>query len=102
MNKTAMQVMQDTHEAKIKQLEEKYAEEAAKILQEEIDQEILFDLLKQIGWIRVELSSKWLPVTGIELHEWREANLTGRWHAHNNVWMFENKNDAALFKLTWS
>ncbi len=91
MNKTATQVM-----------EEQFADQAAKILQEEIDQEILFDLLQQIGWTRVELASKWLPVTGIELHEWREANLTGHCRAHNNVWMFENKNDAALFKLTWS
>ena len=91
MNKTATQVM-----------EEQFADQAAKILQEEIDQEILFDLLQQMGWTRVELASKWLPVTGIELHEWREANLTGHWRAHNNVWMFENKNDAALFKLTWS
>lgn len=91
MKKTATQV-----------IEEQFADQAAKILQEEIDQEILFDLLQQIGWTRVELASKWLPVTGIELHEWREANLTGHWHAHSNIWMFENKNDAALFKLTWS
>lgn len=91
MNKTATQVM-----------EEQYADAAAKILQEEIDQEILFDLLQQVGWTRVELASKWLPVTGIELHEWRGANLTGHWRAHSNIWMFENKNDAALFKLTWS
>ncbi len=91
MKQTAMQVM-----------EEQYAEEAARRMAEDIDQGIMFDLLQQMGWTRVELSSKWLPVTGIELHEWREANLTGHWRAHNNVWMFENKNDAALFKLTWS
>lgn len=91
MKQTAMQVM-----------EEKYAEEAARRMAEDIDQRIMFDLLQEMGWTQVELSSKWLPVTGIELHEWREANLTGHWRAHNNVWMFENKNDAALFKLTWS
>jgi len=91
MKQTAMQVM-----------EEKYAEEAARGMAEDIDQRIMFDLLQEMGWTRVELSSKWLPVTGIELHEWREANLTGHWRAHNNVWMFENKNDAAIFKLTWS
>jgi len=83
-------------------MEEKYAEEAARRMAEDIDQRIMFDLLQEMGWTRVELSSKWLPVTGIELHEWREANLTGQGRAHNNVWMFENKNDAAIFKLTWS
>ena len=78
------------------------AEQAAKILQEEIDREILFDMLTQVGWTRVELASKWLSVTGIELHEWRKANLTGRWYAHENVWIFEKAEDAVVFTLRWS
>lgn len=80
----------------------KFINDAAKKLQEEIDQEVMFDLLEQIGWTRVELANKWLPVTGKELHDWREKNFIGCWRAHNNVWMFEKAEDAVVFTLRWS
>ena len=91
MKKTATQVLED-----------QWADEAARYLKEEIDREVLFEILEEFGWTRIELPSKWLPVNGIELHEWREQNLKGQWKAHENVWLFEKPEDAVIFSLRWS
>jgi len=90
MNKTATQV-----------LEEQYADQAAKILQEEIDNEILFNMLTHVGWTRVELS-KLLPPMGKDINTWMHAECKKHWHRRGKVWMFESREEAALFKLTWS
>ena len=84
------------------QIEQSIADEMANQIKEEIDREILFDMLEQFGWTRIVLSSKWLPVSGIELHEWRVKNLTGHYKAHDNVWMFEKSQDALIFSLRWA
>lgn len=83
-------------------LEEQYVTEAAERLAREIDRDLFFNLLVDIGWTRIELPSKWLPVSGVEIHEWRERNLTGEWKAHDNVWLFEKEKDAVIFALKWA
>jgi hypothetical protein len=90
MNKTATQV-----------LEEQYAEAAARAMAEEIDNEILFDMLTQVGWTRVELN-KLLPPMGKDINTWMHAECKKHWHRRGKVWMFESREEAALFKLTWS
>lgn len=80
----------------------KIEDDMANALREEIDWEILSDLLVECGWSKVQLSNKFLPVTGVELHEWREKNLTGSWKAHGSTWLFENQNDAVIFTLRWA
>lgn len=82
-------------------LEDKILEDAAKEIQKEIDWQVLKDLLVETGWVKVELTSKWLPCTGIELDDWRKKNLTGRWYANDNIWIFEKAEDAVLFTLRW-
>lgn len=77
------------------------ANDLAKELQESVDRQILFDLLVECGWTKVELPSKWLQVSGVELHKWREQNLTGQWKAHENIWIFEKEKDAEWFMLRW-
>lgn len=84
------------------ELHEELEEELARVLQEEIDREVLFGLLEECGWTRIELPSKWFPVSGIELHEWRQKNLTGKWKAHENTWLFEKEKDATIFALRWA
>ena len=76
--------------------------EFSKILQEEIDWEVMVDILTEIGWTKIELPNKFLPVSGIELHKWREQNLTGNWKAHGGTWLFEKEKDAVVFALRWT
>lgn len=109
MNKTAMQVMQDAHEArlkhhdaKIKRLEEKYAEEAAKILQEEINWELIADMMVAVGWTKVELPKFFASGITLDMNNWLHNECKHHWKHRANTWIFENKNEAALFKLTWS
>ena len=90
MKKTATQVMED-----------RYTDAAAKNLQEEIDAEILFDMLIQFGWTRVELS-KLLPPTGKNINNWMHNECKKDWKRRGKVWIFEDREEAALFKLTWS
>ena len=83
-------------------VENDIAEELGRQIQQEIDREILFELLVECGWTRIVLPSKWLPTSGVELHEWREKNLTGHYKAHENVWIFEKSQDALVFSLRWA
>jgi len=83
-------------------IEDIIAEDLGKKIQEEIDRQVLFDLLVSIGWTRIELPNKFLPVSGAELHKWREQNLTGHYRGHENTWLFENSQDAVIFALRWS
>ena len=82
-------------------LEDEIAQEMSKQIAQEIDFDLLTDILIACGWTKVVLPNKWLPVSGLEIHQWREKNLTGRWKAHGNVWLFEKSEDAVIFSLTW-
>ncbi len=83
-------------------VEDELAKQMAKLIAQEIDFELLADALAACGWTKVVLKRGALPCTGVELHEWRESNLTGRWKANDNIWVFENPKDALIFTLRWS
>lgn len=76
-------------------------QELARTLQEEIDWEVLSSILEEMGWTRVTLENKFLPVSLVELHRWREENLKGQWKGHGGEWMFEKAEDATVFALRW-
>lgn len=82
-------------------LEERLAEEAARVMQSELDAEIIRNMLKEIGWHEVVLS----PMThekGVMIDDWVRNQVKGRCHfAHGLVWLFENDQDAMWFKLKW-
>lgn len=102
MNKTATQVMQYSYDVKIKQLEEKYAEEAARILQEEIDWELIADMMVSVGWTKVELPKFSFHELTHDMNNWMHNECRHHWKRRGKTWVFENKEEAALFKLTWS
>lgn len=84
-------------------IEEKYAEEAAKILQEEFDWELITDMMVAVGWTRVELDS--LQTYGelaANMNHWLHKEVIKHWKRRGKTFIFEDRNEAALFKLTWS
>lgn len=83
-------------------MQEQIIQELASEMQSQIDFEILSNILVEYGWTKVELKNKFLPVSGIELHEWRVKNIKGRWIGNEGVWLFEDAKDANWFILKWT
>lgn len=69
-------------------------------LQEEIDAEIMFNVLQQMGWHCVELST---PADEIVAAKWLMKNNSGKYHRRSGGWrwLFENEKDAVMFSLRW-
>lgn len=79
------------------------SEEAVKILQEEIDWEVLCSFLKEVGWSEVKL--EWPRMTeslAHEIKEWSKANLKGHYKGRGRTWIFEKEKDASMFILRWA
>lgn len=79
------------------------ADKAAQILQEEIDWELICDMMKACGWVRIETS--WYCQSAedaYELKEWCSKNIKGDYKARGKTWMFANKKDAVKFSLRWA
>lgn len=87
----------------LEQGEAEIGDEAARILQEEIDWEIMSDIMKSMGWAHV--SVPWNKTTDSQAHEikeWLKENVTGHYKGRGSTWLFERKEDATLFALRWS
>lgn len=81
---------------------------AAKILQEEIDREILEsmvgDMLDKKGWAKSPITKPWGPFNNwaAETAEWVHLHATGDYKLVLNHWYFENAADATAFTLKWA
>jgi len=78
--------------------------ELARVLQEEIDWEILSSVFVESGWTKVE-SPHTGALTEVGEHEvksWCKQNLKGHYKARGKDWLFERAEDATWFSLRWS
>jgi hypothetical protein len=76
-------------------------EELGKVLQEEIDWEILVDLMTKGGWHTVKVRT--LPMLEADTRpEWIADNIKGRWNHRLTTYLFELEQDATLFALKWA
>lgn len=82
--------------------EDDIIEEQSKQIREEIDWEIMASLWVSIGWTKVILPQHdpWGPTSNV--NNWLHRECTHHWLHRGKTWLFENKDEAALFKLTWS
>jgi hypothetical protein len=76
----------------------------AKIIQEEIDNEIMIDMMKMNGWYVVTLSRFMNMKHPIEIEEW--CNLTigedkKKWTHYGTTFLFKKKEYAEWFSLRW-
>lgn len=76
------------------------ANELAKILQEEIDKEIVtkvsIKMFQDRGWYTVTCDTPIEDIGG-----WMQ-NVKGNWRTFYNIYLFEEEKDATLFRLTWT
>ncbi len=84
-------------------LEDQIAEELSRQLAEEIDFEVLCSLLVKTGWVQVKLEDVLQPSKQtVDMVNWLHNECSGYWRHRGKTFVFENKEDAALFRLTWS
>lgn len=81
--------------------ENELSKEIAKIIQEEIDAEILFEMYALSGWHRVQLSSYLSREHSVDILHWAEEHCTGKYDHRGTNWAFESDRDAAQFLLRW-
>lgn len=77
-------------------------EEAGRQIAKEIDFGVMCSLLVDIGWTKVELDSLRSNANAIYINEWLHIECKQEWKHQGRLFVFESKDEAALFKLTWS
>ena len=76
----------------------------AKEIQEEIDWGMMLEIMKATGWTHVQMPWPGTMNSGRahEIKEWCKYNCVGHYKGRGNDWLFENKEEAVMFKLRWS
>jgi hypothetical protein len=82
-------------------LEEDIANELGMQMQKEVDREILWGMLKELGWTRVTLSRLQDNKHAIDISYWIEEYCTGAYEREGRDFIFENPKDASMFILKW-
>ena len=82
-------------------LAEQMLDEKAEELKRDMDREVLWTMLKEIGWIRVMLSSETAMVNATAIKEWLEVNCKKSYEKHRQDFLFEDNKDAVNFILRW-
>ena len=86
----------------VQTLEEQYATEAAAAMAREIDREVLWGMLKGIGWTRVMLDRLRDNKHAIDIAYWLEENCQGAYERNGKDFIFEKEKDASMFILRWA
>ena len=74
----------------------------SKKMQEEIDEQVLWSLLKDKGWTRVMLTRLTDNKHAIDITYWLEDNCKNSYERNGRDFMFESEKDAVNFILKWS
>jgi hypothetical protein len=82
-------------------IEEDIAYKMSMQMQQEIDKEILWGMLKGLGWTRVTLSSETAMTSATNIKEWLSVNCSGPYEKHRSDFIFEDSKDASMFILRW-
>jgi hypothetical protein len=82
-------------------LEEELTEQAGISMAREIDQEVLWGMLKGIGWTRVMLDRLQDNKHAIDISLWLEENIKNPFERNGRDFIFEDSKDATLFILRW-
>ena len=85
------------------ELEEYVLKEQVRKIADHMDFGVISMLLvDSCAWTKVDLEH-WMPdTTEEEVLAWANANCSRRFMHYSNNFIFENANDALMFKLRWS
>ena len=82
-------------------LEEEMMERASKELSREIDREVLWGMLKGIGWTRVMIDRLQDNNHAVDITYWLAENCQGAFERNGRDFIFESDKDATMFILRW-
>ena len=83
-------------------LQDQILTDISKKMQEEIDERVLWSLLKDKGWTRVLLSYPNSNKQAVDIMYWLEDNCKNPYERNGRDFMFESEKDAVNFILKWS
>lgn len=83
-------------------LEDRIANDMARQIAEEIDWEIISNMLVMSGWVKVDLPTLDSNKRAVDMNEWMHKECIKHWKRRGKTYIFESKEEAALFRLTWS
>jgi len=82
-------------------LEEELAKKAGTEIAREIDREVLWSMLEDIGWTRVMLTRLTDNNHAVDITHWLADNCKNAFERNGRDFIFENVKDANWFKLRW-
>jgi len=82
-------------------LEQEILDELGTQMQSEIDREILWGMLKDLGWTRVMIDRHRDNEHAIDITHWLKENCQGAYERKGADFIFENESDAVNFILKW-
>ncbi len=82
-------------------IEEEILNKAGKEMAREIDREVLWGMLKEIGWTRVMLDRLQDNKHAIDIAYWLEENVKNPFERNGRDFIFEDEKDAVNFILRW-
>ena len=79
-----------------------YLDHAGQNMAKDIDFEVLANMLvSACGWVKVEMPSLRSNSNAVDIADWLNRECKAHWKHRGRTFVFESKNEAALFKLTW-
>lgn len=85
----------------MKSLEQEIADKIGNDMSREIDREILWGMLKEMGWTRVLLDRLQDNKHAIDITIWLEENIKNPFERNGRDFIFEDPKDATMFILRW-
>ncbi len=82
-------------------LEQEIIAELGTKMQSEIDREILWGMLKGMGWTRVMIDRFQDNKHAVDITYWLKENCQGAYERNGRDFIFENDRDAINFILKW-
>lgn len=86
----------------MKNIEQEIADKLGDEMAREIDREVLWGMLKGIGWTRVMLDRFQDNNHAVDITLWLEENIKNPFERNGRDFIFENDKDAVLFILRWT
>jgi hypothetical protein len=85
----------------MKNLEKEIIEELGTRMQSAIDREVMWGMLKSLGWRRVMLDRFTDNKHAVDITHWLEANCKNPFERSGADFIFESEVDAVNFTLRW-
>lgn len=77
------------------------ANQMSKLIQEEIDWELITDMMLAVGWTKVTMDKIKDRYHSIDIQLWLDSNCKGHYKNRGSIFMFEKAEEAEWFSLRW-